>query len=1318
MADLRITDLPVANVVKTGDIFYVIQDDLSKQISAANLFNNVNNAVLRGNLALDSNVQVANASVGFFINNDTLRTDFVACSNVVSYATLPDGFEGQLKILSLANTTGNGSVIVNASNSNIQGQSSISFTREGDTTLLMYSGNSWIILGSSPGLVSSISGTTDDVLEAPGTSNVYFKTYRARQAISAGDNTIIYDQSNGTIKANIVLLANLDLSVFNTDQLQEGANNKYFTNARVAATLASALANVRIDIDRPPGKTLYVTTTGDDTRDGRTQSNALANIHIALQKIQQEYANVTGGYNKTKCKRDTGLVVDSLAFDLAYEGNTQSVFSGLQYWSQSTSAIPTQEPETVAAINYINTLVGNIIANTAPAITYLYGGNTARTLVTAVTNTTVTANISNNFALITDVISNGTVGITDRIVPNEYPAQTNPNIVNAANAILVNKTYIQEQTLGFVKATYPGFFSNANNFINLANAETKCYRDTGYILDTIRFDLLHGGNRQSVQSGVYYYNHSTNVTQIQNQVAPTAAAFNFIGTIIPAIISANTAAYVPLQANVAQNTTAAAAVFAANVSNVTALVTADISTLANIITLGPNVAPSKYPISANASTDANLINATKLILANKEFIKEEVIRFVDTTYPDLALDANTVPTWYTIKVSSGEYTLYGNPVTIPTRTALLGDNLRTTSIYPQFPTDDMFYVNNACYVWGFTFRGHQAPAAAFAFNPDGSAGTIVTSPYIQNCSSITTTGTGMRVDGSAVQGLRSMVLDAYTQTNSGGIGVHMLNRGYTQLVSLFTICCRISVLAESGGFCSITNANSSFGDYGLVADGVSNPLYYGKVQGDTSGRNFVIYGLTQRPNIGDAVLFANYNQTKCSRDTGLIVDSLAIDLAFTSNTQSTFAGLQYWAQAETEIPGQVTETVAALNYAKRLATNVVVNIGQSGYFQNTNIQVYANASPGSTYTANLIGVEFDLVTNIISNGTVGITDAISPNQYPANTLPAVLNAANLIQLNKTFIASEVLAFVNSTYPTFTYNSALCFRDVGYILDSITFDLRYTGNRQAIMSGVYYYNFNANVTQINNQVVQTGAAYEYIKNMLPAILTANSNAYTRLQTSVAQNTTAASAATLSEYDYVANSINLIVNIIENGPDVAPTKRPIGLTPNVATNAVNATKLLIANKDFIKAEVIQYVNTNWANISNGTVDFYTVDSSTNLVANIATISFASRVVDTVFANTTVSFHQPSYISASGHTFEYVGSGINLATALPYAGGRPIQENEVVETRGGAVYYTSTDHLGDFRIGNELLFQRASGTINGRTFNKSLFAVMTPYILALEG
>jgi hypothetical protein len=677
--------------------------------------------------------------------------------------------------------------------------------------------------------------------------------------------------------------------------------------------------------------------------------------------------------------------------------------------------------------------------------------------------------------------------------------------------------------------------------------------------------------------------------------------------------------------------------------------------------------------------------------------------------------------WTTVFVKSGDYKLYNQPVTIPARVALVGDNLRTTTIRPSQPTVDMFYVNNACYVTGITFRDHQSPSAAFSYNPNGSAGTIVTSPYIQNCSSITTTGTGMRVDGRYVSGLRSMVCDAYTQTNEGGIGIHMLHRGYTQLVSVFTICCNIAILCENGGFCSITNSNAAFGNYGLWADGVSEPLYFGKVQIATTEATaqVTLSNLSIRPNYGDSAIFANFNQDKCSRDTGLIVDSLAIDLAYNSNTQSTFAGLQYWAQSASAIPNQGVETIAAINYAKSLATNIVANVRITSPYQGANVQQFATnptliADPASNVK---IATEFDLITNIISNGTVGISDLIVPNGYPANTNAFVNHASNLLYLNNVFIASEVVTFVNTTYPGFVYNVNTCFRDVGFILDSIRFDLLHGGNRQAVQAGAYYYQYDATDTQINDQVVQTSAAYYFIGGLVEKIVkgTVISNVY---QTTFVQNTTAAAYATNAEANVLLDDIILIANIVTNGPSVAPAKTAISLTPNTEPNVINATKLVIANRDFIKAEVLEYVNQNWANISNGAGTFYTVLSATPLVSNTSTVTFLQNVTENLLANTRVSFHQGSYISSSGHTFEYVGSGTTIATALPYLGGVPIQENEVTELRGGQVYFTSTDQLGDFRIGNGLVINRVDGTITGRTFNKALFAVMTPYILAIEG
>lgn len=1022
---------------------------------------------------------------------------------------------------------------------------------------------------------------------------------------------------------------------------------------------------------------------------------------------------------------------------------------------------------------------------------------------------------------------------------------------------------------------------------------------------------------------------------------------------------------------------------------------------------------------------------------------------------------NRAQPWTTVFVKSGDYILYDQPVTIKQRVGLVGDNLRTTTIRPAERTKDMFYVNNACYVTGITFRDHLAPSAVFSYNPDGSAGFISTSPYIQNSSSITTTGTGMRVDGNYVSGLRSMVCDSYTNTNEGGIAIHMLNRGYTQLVSVFTICCDIAILCENGGFCSITNSNASFGRLGLVARGVSSPLNFGKfgeiVETD-EGTQYLITNLDSRPNYGDAVLFANYNQAKCSRDTGLIVDSLAFDLAYQSNTQSAFAGLQYWAQSSSAIPNQAEETIAAFNYAKNLATNVALNVTitsprqanvtqtsgtagawvnrisdgfdlvaniitggtigvtdrivPNGFPANTNVGVnnsanlvlsnkefikkeviafvnqeypgfFANASNfidasnaitkcerdtgylidsivfdflhngnrqaitsgvyyynndfdttqivdqvpqttaaydfigtiiddiirnkkvagynqekcerdtglivdsltfdlgynsntqsnfaglqywsqtssaipnqsaetvaainhakvlaaniaqnititspkqanvsqvsgtgGSTNESNIITNNYNLIVDIINNGTVGVTDRIVPNRFPANTSVDVNNAANLVLLNRSFIQAETIAYINQTYPGFFANAnnfidaanaqSKCSRDVGYILDSVAFDLRHDGNRQSIQSGVYYYNFSANTTQINEQIVQTGTAYNFIGSIIDEVIRCVPITGTR-QSVYTQNTTAATAATFAEANIVLQKIGLITNIITNGPNVAqakvslsgnvatistnvsnavkliiankefikaetiefvnatlfdppyqsvykqnttaapaasiaeaniilndidlitdiitlgasaaPTKSPISYsTLSNNTNVINAAKIILANKDYIVAEVNGYINRNWANISNGAVAFYTVANSTPLSANTSLVTLLEGVADiNILANATVSFHQPSYISALGYTFEYIGSGTNIQTALPYNGGFPIQENEVTEEKGGRVYFTSTDQQGDFRIGTELVFNRVDGTISGRTFNKALFAVMTPYILAIEG
>ena len=83
----------------------------------------------------------------------------------------------------------------------------------------------------------------------------------------------------------------------------------------------------------------------------------------------------------------------------------------------------------------------------------------------------------------------------------------------------------------------------------------------------------------------------------------------------------------------------------------------------------------------------------------------------------------------------------------------------------------------------------------------------------------------------------------------------------------------------------------------------------------------------------------------------------------------------------------------------------------------------------------------------------------------------------------------------------------------------------------------------------------------------------------------------------------------------------------------------------------------------------------------------------------------------------TFEFVGSGTSVFSALPRNGGDLLQVNETVSSNGGIVYFTSTDQFGNFRIGEDLLINFNTGTLSGRAFTRSLFAQITPFVLALD-
>ena len=91
--------------------------------------------------------------------------------------------------------------------------------------------------------------------------------------------------------------------------------------------------------------------------------------------------------------------------------------------------------------------------------------------------------------------------------------------------------------------------------------------------------------------------------------------------------------------------------------------------------------------------------------------------------------------------------------------------------------------------------------------------------------------------------------------------------------------------------------------------------------------------------------------------------------------------------------------------------------------------------------------------------------------------------------------------------------------------------------------------------------------------------------------------------------------------------------------------------------------------------------------------------------------VQFHRPSYIRASGHTFEYLGYGPgNYSTGLPQVQVKTLSREEeflsqAQETAAGIVVYTGMNNDGDFYIGNKL--------INSSTGKEETFDIPVPTI-----
>ena len=255
-------------------------------------------------------------------------------------------------------------------------------------------------------------------------------------------------------------------------------------------------------------------------------------------------------------------------------------------------------------------------------------------------------------------------------------------------------------------------------------------------------------------------------------------------------------------------------------------------------------------------------------------------------------------------------------------------------------------------------------------------GVITQSPYVRNCTNFVPNSVGMRIDGNKADGLKSMVVDSYTQYNQGGIGVSITNNGYAQLVSIFTICDDIAIYCGSGGQCDLTNSNSSFGNKGLIASGVGTETVAGTLHAPMVEEDNIVTvtGIgTQRPFTGQVFYVGElfYN-----------VDSVTMTSAGSGYTSSNPPTVTF---SDPSGPGGIqADGVAVVSgFGSVTAVNMFATGRQYRYGDNPTVTIAAPAS-GETATAT-VSIEPTYYTiNSATTPTAGVSTITVDQTIPAN----------------------------------------------------------------------------------------------------------------------------------------------------------------------------------------------------------------------------------------------------------------------------------------------------------------------------------------------
>jgi hypothetical protein len=459
---------------------------------------------------------------------------------------------------------------------------------------------------------------------------------------------------------------------------------------------------------------------------------------------------------------------------------------------------------------------------------------------------------------------------------------------------------------------------------------------------------------------------------------------------------------------------------------------------------------------------------------------------------------------------------------------------------------DVFLVNDANRLKLISLQGHGG--FVMVLDPEGQIKTK--SPYAQECGSFSGSKNARRfAGGQFIDGFAGRLFGNVTAVANSGITLTVVGEPNSGLdIRAPQVPCSFYVQGNRFQVNDVLSFNSATATVVITLD-VSTPF-----------------------NPATA-----YNSSIFSNNLDAILNAVAYDVALGSNYQSIRSGLTY-----------LTPQYEVSGLSQALITQ---GITKSGLLLNALTGGSGLDATGKTR----VTAGFTTVTNIINNGTGAAPTITYPTPVNLTSTSPAVYARTILQdaTIKDFIKQEITGFIADSYTVRDipgYSAVKSQRDIGYVIDALTYDVLYGGNSQTYDVAKTYWNTITHVSYLNitgspTQKAVCLAAFARLKAILPNVvrglaITGGLNSGKARGNSVTQKTLANSqltnVATATEGTRLEVLVDLLIDIVTNETTSTARTSPTVSSSTTTSALVTDFDNIITAKTANKASTISYIN----------------------------------------------------------------------------------------------------------------------------------------------